>query len=118
MLRGTDLLGGQQCRAHVEGMGDDAIGFLGSGNQTRRGVGEPDGGQRPCQVEGRQRVPLDAGPGRVHGIEGDAVGTGDDLETITRIIALLTTELDRRRGVLSDLTVQAETLSRPATSTT
>ena len=40
-----------------------------------------------------------------------AVATGDDLEAITRIIATLTTELDRRRGVLSDLRVQAETLS-------
>lgn len=40
-----------------------------------------------------------------------AVATGDDLEAITRIIATLTNELDRRRGVLSDLRVQAETLS-------
>src|SRR6266508_2956223 len=39
------------------------------------------------------------------------VATGDDLESITRLIATLTRELDRRRSMLSDLSVQAETLS-------
>jgi S-DNA-T family DNA segregation ATPase FtsK/SpoIIIE len=39
------------------------------------------------------------------------VATGDDLESLTRVIALLVRELDRRRAVLSDLSVQAETLS-------
>ena len=40
-----------------------------------------------------------------------AVATGDDLESITRVIVVLTAELDRRRALLSDLDVQAETLS-------
>jgi S-DNA-T family DNA segregation ATPase FtsK/SpoIIIE len=40
-----------------------------------------------------------------------AVATGDDLESITRVIATLARELDRRRAQLSDLSVQAETLS-------
>jgi DNA segregation ATPase FtsK/SpoIIIE, S-DNA-T family len=40
-----------------------------------------------------------------------AIATGDDLESITRVIVLLTAELDRRRALLSDLDVQAETLS-------
>ena len=39
------------------------------------------------------------------------VATGDDLESLTRVIARLARELDRRRGLLSDLSVQAETLS-------
>ncbi len=37
------------------------------------------------------------------------MGTGDDLEAVTRIIALLGGELDRRRSLLAD--AQAETLS-------
>ena len=40
-----------------------------------------------------------------------AVATGDDLESITRVVVVLTAELDRRRALLSDLDVQAETLS-------
>ena len=40
-----------------------------------------------------------------------AVATGDDLESITRVIVMLTAELDRRRALLSHLDVQAETLS-------
>jgi S-DNA-T family DNA segregation ATPase FtsK/SpoIIIE len=40
-----------------------------------------------------------------------AVATGDDLESITRVIVMLTAELDRRRALLSDLEVQAESLS-------
>jgi S-DNA-T family DNA segregation ATPase FtsK/SpoIIIE len=38
-----------------------------------------------------------------------AVGTGDDLEAVTRIIALLGGELDRRRSLLAE--AQAETLT-------
>ena len=38
-----------------------------------------------------------------------AIGTGDDLEAVTRIIALLGGELDRRRSLLAD--AQAETLT-------
>ena len=40
-----------------------------------------------------------------------AIATGDDLESITRVITVLTAELDRRRPLLSDLDVQAENLS-------
>lgn len=40
-----------------------------------------------------------------------AVATGDDLESITRVLALLAAELDRRRPILTDLEVQAENLS-------
>ena len=40
-----------------------------------------------------------------------AVATGDDLESITRVITVLTAELDRRRPLLSDIDVQAENLS-------
>lgn len=40
-----------------------------------------------------------------------AVATGDDLESLTRVLALLTAELDRRRPILTDLEVQAENLS-------
>jgi DNA segregation ATPase FtsK/SpoIIIE-like protein len=40
-----------------------------------------------------------------------AVSTGDDLESITRVITVLTAELDRRRPLLADLDVQAENLS-------
>ena len=40
-----------------------------------------------------------------------AVATGDDLESITRVITVLSAELDRRRPLLSDLDVQAENLS-------
>ena len=40
-----------------------------------------------------------------------AVATGDDLESITRVITVLAAELDRRRPLLSDLDVQAENLS-------
>jgi S-DNA-T family DNA segregation ATPase FtsK/SpoIIIE len=40
-----------------------------------------------------------------------AVATGDDLESITRVITVLSAELDRRRALLSRLDVQAETLS-------
>jgi S-DNA-T family DNA segregation ATPase FtsK/SpoIIIE len=40
-----------------------------------------------------------------------AVATGDDLESITRVVVVLTAELDRRRALLSHLDVQAETLS-------
>ena len=39
------------------------------------------------------------------------VATGDDLESITRVITVLASELDRRRPLLSDLDVQAENLS-------
>jgi S-DNA-T family DNA segregation ATPase FtsK/SpoIIIE len=38
-----------------------------------------------------------------------AVGTGDDLEAVTRVIALLAGELERRRALLAD--AQAETLT-------
>jgi len=38
-----------------------------------------------------------------------AVGTGDDLETVTRVIALLAGEIDQRRRVLAE--AQAETLT-------
>ncbi|WP_162942260.1 FtsK/SpoIIIE domain-containing protein [Desertimonas flava] len=40
-----------------------------------------------------------------------ALATGDDLESLTRVIALLSAEIDRRRPILSDLSVQAENLS-------
>ena len=40
-----------------------------------------------------------------------AVATGDDIESVTRVITLLTAELDRRRPLLTDLDVQAENLS-------
>jgi S-DNA-T family DNA segregation ATPase FtsK/SpoIIIE len=39
------------------------------------------------------------------------VATGDDLESITRVIAVLAAELDRRRPLLAALDVQAENLS-------
>lgn len=39
------------------------------------------------------------------------VATGDDIESITRLITLLTAEVDRRRLLLTDLSVQAETLT-------
>ena len=38
-----------------------------------------------------------------------AIGTGDDLESVTRIIALLDGEIERRKGALAEL--QAETLT-------
>ncbi|HKY16440.1 MAG TPA: FtsK/SpoIIIE domain-containing protein [Microthrixaceae bacterium] len=38
-----------------------------------------------------------------------AIGTGDDLEAVTRIVALLDGEVERRRGALAEL--QAETLT-------
>ena len=38
-----------------------------------------------------------------------AIGTGDDLESVTRIIALLDREIERRKGALAEL--QAETLT-------
>ena len=38
-----------------------------------------------------------------------AVGTGDDLESVTRILALLANEIERRKGALAEL--QAETLT-------
>lgn len=40
-----------------------------------------------------------------------ALATGDDLESLTRVITLLASEIDRRRPILSDLSVQAENLS-------
>ena len=40
-----------------------------------------------------------------------AVATGDDIESVTRVITLLSAELDRRRTLLTDLDVQAENLS-------
>jgi S-DNA-T family DNA segregation ATPase FtsK/SpoIIIE len=40
-----------------------------------------------------------------------AVATGDDIESVTRVITVLTAELDRRRSLLTDLDVQAENLS-------
>jgi S-DNA-T family DNA segregation ATPase FtsK/SpoIIIE len=40
-----------------------------------------------------------------------AVATGDDIESVTRVITLLAAELDRRRPLLTDLDVQAENLS-------
>jgi S-DNA-T family DNA segregation ATPase FtsK/SpoIIIE len=40
-----------------------------------------------------------------------AVATGDDIESVTRVIAVLSAELDRRRPLLTDLDVQAENLS-------
>lgn len=40
-----------------------------------------------------------------------AVATGDDLESISRVIARLNDEIDRRRRLLSELDVQAESLS-------
>ena len=40
-----------------------------------------------------------------------AVATGDDLESMTRVVTLLGAELDRRRPLLADLDVQAENLS-------
>lgn len=39
------------------------------------------------------------------------VATGDDVESITRVITVLAAELDRRRPLLADLDVQAENLS-------
>lgn len=40
-----------------------------------------------------------------------AIATGDDIESVTRVITLLGAELDRRRPLLTDLEVQAENLS-------
>jgi S-DNA-T family DNA segregation ATPase FtsK/SpoIIIE len=40
-----------------------------------------------------------------------AIATGDDIESITRVITLLSAELDRRRPLLTALDVQAENLS-------
>ena len=40
-----------------------------------------------------------------------AVATGDDLESMTRVITVLAAELDRRRPILTDLDVQAENLT-------
>lgn len=40
-----------------------------------------------------------------------AVATGDDLESMTRVITVLTAELDRRRPILTALDVQAENLT-------
>ena len=40
-----------------------------------------------------------------------AVATGDDIESVTRVVTLLTAELDRRKSLLTDLDVQAENLS-------
>ena len=40
-----------------------------------------------------------------------AVATGDDIESVRRVITVLTAELDRRRPLLTDLDVQAENLS-------
>ena len=40
-----------------------------------------------------------------------AVATGDDLESMTRVVKLLGAELDRRRPLLAALDVQAENLS-------
>ena len=40
-----------------------------------------------------------------------AIATGDDIESVTRVITLLSAELDRRRPLLTDLDVQAENLS-------
>ncbi|MET0145328.1 MAG: FtsK/SpoIIIE domain-containing protein [Ilumatobacteraceae bacterium] len=40
-----------------------------------------------------------------------AIATGDDIESVTRVITLLAAEIDRRRPLLTDLDVQAENLS-------
>ncbi|MET0578624.1 MAG: FtsK/SpoIIIE domain-containing protein [Ilumatobacteraceae bacterium] len=40
-----------------------------------------------------------------------AIATGDDIESVTRVITLLAAEVDRRRPLLTDLDVQAENLS-------